>query len=179
VFERLGQERHTLAESGISDGALRFLRRRRHRHIARVDMKLGPLCARERPFVLMPFDEFLAGMAYLQLHLRLLGPARIITFEEASEEPLLQIEAVVRVEMRPMLDAVNLEPFLIGCGAHEAFEIAAWMQTLPTPIGGGQQGSLHLAPVGHARLPVLVGVELARDAVFVKIPPIMTKLLFR
>src|SRR5262249_45628734 len=35
----------------------------------------------------------------------------------------------------------------------------------------------HLAPVGHARLPILVGVELARETVLVKVTAILSQLL--
>ena len=154
-------------------------RRGRHRHIGRMEVLLGPLRALERPLVLVPLDEFLARMAHLQLHRRLLCPAGVVAFEEAAEEPLLQVEAVVRIEVRPMLDAVHFKPFVLGCGAHEAFEIAARMQALPAPIGGREQGHFHLVPVRHTRLPELVGVELARQTILVKIAPILAEFLFR
>ena len=144
-----------------------------------MDIEFGPLRARERPLALVSLDEFLARMAHLQQHLRLLAPAGVFAFEEVTEELLLQAEAVIRVEMRPMLDAVNFEPLLVRRGAHEAFEISARMQSLPAPIGGREQRRLDLAPIRHARAPVLVGVELARDAVFVKIATISAELLFR
>ncbi len=99
-------------------------------------IELGPLRARQRPFVLVALDEFLARMTDLEQHLRLLAPAGILALEEMTEEPLLQVDPVVRVEMRPVLDAVHFEPFLLGGGAHEALEIAARMQALAAPIGG-------------------------------------------
>ena len=55
--------------------------------------------------------------------------------EEVIEEALLQVAAVIGVEMCPVLDAMRFEPFLFGCGANEALEIAARMQTLAAPIG--------------------------------------------
>src|SRR5262249_55875932 len=112
-------------------------------------------------------------VAYLQLHLRLLSPAGVLALEEVSEEFLLQGDAVIGVEMRPVLDAVHLEPLLFGGGAHEALEIAARMQSLAAPVGCREQRRLHLAPVRHARLPERIGIELARDAVLVEIAPVL------
>jgi hypothetical protein len=101
-----------------------------------VQIELGPFGARERPLALVPLDKSLAGVAHLQQHLGLLAPAGVLTLEEMAEELLLQLQAVVRVEMRPVLDAVALEPFLLRRGAHEAFEVAARMQALAAPVGG-------------------------------------------
>ena len=91
VLERLGQECDAVAEARIGDGACRFLRRGRHRHVGRMQIELGPLGARERPLALVPLDEFLAGMAHLQQHLRLLAPAGVLALEEMAEELLLQL----------------------------------------------------------------------------------------
>src|SRR5437763_2790656 len=110
--------------------------RLRYRHVARLQIELRPFGARERPLALAPLDKFLAGVAHLQQHLRLFAPAGVLTLEEVTEELLLQLQAIVRVEMRPVLDAVALEPFLLRRGAHEAFEVAARMQALPAPVGG-------------------------------------------
>ena len=52
-------------------------------------------------------------MAHLEQHLRLLLPAGVLALEEVAEEPLLQLDAVVGVEVGPVLDAVHLEPFLL------------------------------------------------------------------
>ena len=76
-------------------------------------IELRPLRTRERPFALRPLDEFLAGMAYLQQHARLLAPAGVLALEEEVEELALQLAAVVGVEMRPVLDAVRLEPLVL------------------------------------------------------------------
>src|SRR3974390_3779121 len=101
-----------------------------------MQIDLGPLCAPGRPFALVPLDERLAGMTDLQLQLRLARPAGVLAFEEMPEEALLQIDTVVRVEMRPVLDAMHLEPFLLGRRAHETLEITARVQALAAPIGG-------------------------------------------
>ncbi len=111
-----------------------------------VEIELGPLRARDRPFVFGAGDEFLARVADLQQHLRLLRPAVLLAVQEIVEEAQLLLAAVVGVEMRPVLDAVRLQPFLLGRGAHEAFEIAARMQALAAPIGGGEQRRRHLVP---------------------------------
>src|SRR5262249_62100159 len=96
--------------------------------------------------LLVPLDE-LVDVAYLQLHLGPLLPAGAFALEEIAEEFLLQGDAVVGVEVRPMLEAVALEPLLLGGGAHEAFEIAARVQALAAPVGGREQRHLHLRPV--------------------------------
>ena len=64
----------------------------------------------------MPLDEVLARMADLQLDARLPSPAGVLALEEMAEETLLQVEAVVGVEMRPMGVAMHLEPFLLRGG---------------------------------------------------------------
>src|SRR5262245_60848652 len=108
-------------------------------------------------------------MANLEHHLGLFVPAGILALEEMTEEFLLQADSVIGVEMRPMLDAMHLEPFLVGSGARESFEIAPRVQALPAPIGGGEQWRLHPSPIRHAGLPVGIGVEVARDTVFVEV----------
>ena len=73
----------------------------------------------------------------LQLHRRLLVPAVLLAVQEMVEEAQLQFAAVIGVEMRPVLDAVDFEPFVLRRRAHETFEIAARMQRLTAPIGRG------------------------------------------
>src|SRR5262245_16727218 len=126
-----------------------------------MEVEARPLRARKRPFVFMPFDKSFAGMANLQQHLRLFAPAGILALEEMAEEFLLQLHAVIRVKVRPVLDAMTFEPLLGGGGANETFEIAARMQALAAPVGGRKERRLDLAPIGHAGAPVFVGVELA------------------
>src|SRR6516165_3343805 len=109
----------------------------------------------------MALDEFLSGMAHLQQHLRLLAPPGVRALEKVTEKPFLQCEAVVRVEMCPVFTSMAFEPLLSRCRTDEPFEIATGVQTLPAPVSGRQQRRLHLAPVGHAGLPILVGIELA------------------
>src|SRR4030095_10000927 len=77
-----------------------------------VEIELRPARAGQRPLAFRPRHESLAGMAHLQQHARLLRPARVLALEEVAEELLLQRPAVVRVEVRPVLDAVHLEPLL-------------------------------------------------------------------
>src|SRR5688572_5990363 len=101
-------------------------------------------------------------MTDLEQNLGLLAPAGILALEEVTEELLLQVNPVVRVKMRPVLDPVHFEPFLLRGGAHEALEIATRMQALAAPIGAREQRRLDLGPVRHARLPEVVGIELAR-----------------
>src|SRR5262245_1246434 len=118
-------------------------------------------------------------MANLQQHFRLPVPARVLALEKMPEEFLLQPNAVICVEMRPVLDAMHFEPFLLGSRANETLEISARMQALSAPVCRGEEGRLHLSPVRHARLPVGISVELARDTVFVEVAAVATKLFFR
>src|ERR1700720_2146673 len=115
-----------------------------------MQIKSGPIGARERPLVLVPDNEFFAGMAHLQQHFRLLAPAAVLALEEMAEEFLLQLKSVVGTKMRPVLDTVAFQPFLIRGSPHKPFEIAAGVQTLAAPVGGRQEWRLDLAPVRHA-----------------------------
>jgi hypothetical protein len=74
-------------------------------------------------------------MADVELHPRLLVPAVLLAFEKIAEESLLQVDAIVRVVVRPVLDPVHLEPLLLRCRPEEALEIAARVQRLPAPVG--------------------------------------------
>src|SRR5262249_32150680 len=88
------------------------VRVRAQREIGRVEIKLGPLRACQRPFVLGALDKFLSRMTNLQQHSRLLAPTGVLALEEEVEELALQLAAVVRIEVRPVLDAVRFEPFV-------------------------------------------------------------------
>ena len=61
--------------------------------------------------------------------------ASAIAFQEVAKKPLLQCDAVIGIEMRPMFAAVALKPFLLRGCSHEAFEIAARMEALSAPVG--------------------------------------------
>ena len=101
-------------------------------------MKLGPARVRKRPVAFVAKDEFLAGVADIELYERLLVPAVALALQEIAEELLLQRNPIIRVVVRPVLDAVHLQPFLLGGGAEEALEIAARVQRLPAPVCGGE-----------------------------------------
>ena len=88
-------------------------------------MELRPLRAGERPLVLVPLDEFFAGMPDLQHDTRLPVPAVLLALQEIIEEAPLQRHPPIGVERRPMRAAVHLEPFLTGGGSREPLEVAA------------------------------------------------------
>src|SRR5208282_2071349 len=131
------------------------------RRLAGIEIKLRPARARNRPRLLVTLDESLAGMAQLELDRRLALPAGVLALEEMAEEALLQLDAVVRVETRPMLEPVHFEPLLFRGGAHEALEIAARMQPLTAPARRREEGGRHLLPRRRARA-VIVVVEGVR-----------------
>src|SRR4029077_4170168 len=122
----LGVERHLCRALRRLGGELRAGR----------EMEPGTLRARDRPVVLVAYDEFFARMPNIELHARLLVPAVLLSLEEVVEEALLQVDAVAGVVVSPLLDAVTLEPFLLRGGAEEALVIAARMQRLTAPVGG-------------------------------------------
>jgi hypothetical protein len=111
---------------------------------------------RERPFALGAQDEFLAGMANVERYARLPVPAGVLAFEEMPEEAFLQCLAVAAVEVREMRVAVDLEPFLLGARAQEAFEIAARVQSHAAPVCRRQKRGFNLFKCGSARRVVIV-----------------------
>ncbi len=76
-----------------------------------VEVKPGPDRGGQRPVGFMPLDETI-DVADLQLNFRLLSPIVGYAFEVEVEEPFLQLTSVIGVKMRPMLEAVALQPFL-------------------------------------------------------------------
>ena len=145
--------------------------------VGRAQIELGPARARERPFLLVPLDELLTGVADLQHDLRLLLPSRVFALQEVAEELLLKGHTVVRVEVSPVLDAVHLEPLLLRRRAHESLEVAPGMQALPAPVGRREERHRDPRPVGHARAPVLVAGERILPAVLVEIAAVAAELL--
>src|SRR6185437_10998950 len=117
---------------------------------------LRPFGALDRPFVLGTRHELLAGVTHLQPHLRLFRPAGILAVQKIVKEATLLLASVIGVEMRPMLDAVRLQPLLLGGCAREAFEIAARMQALAAPIGGREQRGLDFLPCWRPVAMILV-----------------------
>src|SRR6516162_11366792 len=134
-------------------------------------MKLRPLCLRQWPIALVADDELFARMANVELDPRLLVPAVPFSFEEITKELLLQIDAIICVVMRPMLDAVHFEPFLFGSRSEEAFKVAARMQRLAPPVGRREQRHFHFRPVWQHRL-VEVVVERMREIGLSEVIPV-------
>src|ERR1700752_4638980 len=89
-------------------------------------------------------------MAHLQEHARSLTPAIVLALQIAIEEGFLQQAPVFGIKMRPVLEAVRLEPFFRGSRAHKAFEIAAGMQTLTAPIRSRKKRHRHHVPLRRA-----------------------------
>ena len=117
-------------------------------------------------------------MAHLELHRRLLVPAVFLAVQKIIEEAQLQLAAVVGVEMGPMLDAVDFEPFLLRSRAHKTFEIAARVQRLAAPIGGRQKRHFHLRPDRRAGAVIIV-IERMGDNVAAEIAAVFRQLLVR
>ena len=116
-------------------------------------------------------------MAHLEQHLRLLRPARVLALEEVAEEALLEAHAIVRVEVGPVLDPVDLEPFLLRGRAHEALEVAARMQPLTAPVRRREERHRDPGPVGQARAPVLVRGQRVLEARLVEVAAAGAQLL--
>ena len=66
-------------------------------------------------------------MADIKQHLGLLLPAGVFPFQEMTKEPLLQIKAVIGIELGPMLATMHLEPFVLARRIHKSVDIAARM----------------------------------------------------
>src|SRR6266446_10097696 len=92
------------------------------------------------------------------------------------EEPQLLLAAVIRVEMSPVLAAMDIEPLLPRCGLNEALEIPARMKTLAAPIGGGKQRHCDLVPHGRASAMICV-VERMGENVMTEIGPVAGELV--
>ena len=115
-------------------------------------MKLRPLRLRQWPIALVADDELFARMANVELDPRLLVPAVPFSFEEITKELLLQIDAIICVVMRPMLDAVHFEPFLFGSRSEEAFKVAARMQRLAPQLAAESSGTFTFDQSGSIAL---------------------------
>src|SRR5205814_7939756 len=141
-------------------------------------MKSSEPGAQERPVAFPPLFELLARPADLEEHARLVAPPGVLALEEVPEEPLLQADAIVGVEMGPVLDAVHLEPLLSRSRAQEALEVAARVQPLAAPVGGREERDFDLGEVGQARPPVLVARERVAQAILVEVAARRSELLF-
>ena len=95
-----------------------------------IEVEFAPAGARDRPVGFVALDEFV-DVAHLQQHARLPVEAVVLAAQEMVEEAQLQLAAIVGVEVGPVLDAVRLQPLVLGCRSHEAFEIAPGMDALP------------------------------------------------
>ena len=116
-------------------------------------------------------------MPHLQQDTRLLLEAVVLSMQEMIEKPQLQLAAVVRVEMGPVLDAVRFEPLVLRGRAHEAFEVSPGMQGLSPPIGGGEERGLHLRPDGGTGAVIRVIERVGADVV-AEGGPVLRKLCF-
>ncbi len=95
-------------------------------------------------------------MAHLQQHGGLPVPAGVLALQVMAEEPLLQPHPIIRVELGPVLDPVQLEPLLARGRAHEAFHVAAQVQPLAAPVAGREQR--HGDPVPDRRAVAVIGI---------------------
>ena len=106
------QERDPIAEARVAHAPVPGGRLRAEARLARVQVEFRPARAAERPLALGPLHEALPRMAHLEEDRRLRRPPGGLALEEVAEEALLQTHPVVRVEVRPVLHAVHLEPLL-------------------------------------------------------------------
>src|SRR4051812_40036606 len=95
---RLGERRGQEGEAVPERRELQFLARLAgfggEAIIAGLEVKFGPAGARDRPVVLVTFDE-LVGMPHLQADLWLLVPTVLLALEEIAEELFLNLHPVV------------------------------------------------------------------------------------
>jgi hypothetical protein len=123
--------------------------------VADIEIELRPFRALERPLVLGALHEFV-DVSHLQEHARLPAETVVLAVQEMIEEAQLKLAPIIRVEMRPVLDPVHLEPLLLTGRAHETLEIAAGMQALAAPIGRRQERRPDSRPNRRARTVVCI-----------------------
>ncbi len=154
--QRRREEGDAVARRLIGERGFALRRLRAQAAIRRMQEKFRPLRARERPFVLGARHEFLARMADVEQHLRLLVPAGVLALEEMREEAALQVLPVFGVEQGEVRIAVHLQPFLFRAGAQIALEIAARMQPHAAPVRRRQQRRFDILEFRQARLVIVV-----------------------
>ena len=131
-------------------------RLRRERSAGRVEVELRPACPRDRPRLLAPRDERSVDVADVQRHRRPLVPAVVGVREKTIQELPLDLAAVVGVVVRPVLEAVHLEPLALRAGPHEALGVAPQMEAVAAPVAGRENGHLDPGEVGDPRGEVVV-----------------------
>src|SRR5262245_61584292 len=103
-----------------------------------MQVHLRPFRACERPFLLVPPDE-LVDVTDLELNAGLFVPSVVFILQIKIKKTELQLPSVVRIEVRPVLDAVRFEIFVFRGGTDETLEVAARMQPLPAPVRSGEE----------------------------------------
>jgi hypothetical protein len=98
----------------------------------------------------VPLDEAI-DVAYLQLNARLFHPAVFDAFEEAIEEALLQLDAVIGVEVSPMLEAMRSSHLCFERARNKSLEIAAGCKPC-RPIAADRNGTMTLSQRGERDL---------------------------
>ena len=104
-------ERHPVAQTGVGGGTRLGWCGRAEQVALGMEIELRPVRARDGPLVLRALHELLAGVAHLEQDPGLILPARIFSFQEMAKKFLLERDAVIGVKLRPVLDAVALQPF--------------------------------------------------------------------
>src|SRR6266478_2479363 len=127
-----------------------------------MEIELRPSRASNRPLVLHALDKSVEA-TNLQPNSGLIGPAVIDAFQKIVEETLLQQTPVIRVEVSPVLDAVQLEPLVRRCRAAKTLDIPAQVQPLTPPISCGEKRHRHFRPYWRARLVVIVVERMGED----------------
>src|SRR5437879_4305313 len=95
-----------------------------------------------------------------------------VTTRNTRHSSASALDAVVGVEVGPMLEAVRLQPFVLRGSAHEALEIAARVQALSAPVGGRQKRHGHLVPERRARPVIVVVLRVSAD-LFAKVAAVL------
>ena len=97
-------------------------------------MKFGPVSARDRPVVFLARLETVC-MADQESYFWRVGPGVGVVFQVAGEKGLLNADAVIGVELGPVLEPMDLEELVGRGGLLETLEITARVQALAAPIG--------------------------------------------
>src|SRR6266705_2009188 len=107
MLERQAHERHAIPGRIVAHACFFARWRPMQAMAAGIEEQTRPLRPRDRPLMLLTFDEVI-DMADLQANAGLTLPTVVDVLEKTIEEAPLHIHAVIGVEMRPVLEPMHL-----------------------------------------------------------------------
>ena len=105
------QKGHAVAEARITVRGLRLRLLGPKREVVAIEKQRAPFGSSERPFPLATRLETIE-MTHPEANRRLRIPTIRLSFQKMIEKALLKANAIVRIELGPMLPAMDFEPLL-------------------------------------------------------------------